>query len=96
MDRARKNARILGRHVAEVGIIETANFAGIGKSTIAAWFNENRDAMGRALAYMGLKVVPANMRCYDPAEIEAILTLARQSVARMRSADDLTFDDETE
>lgn len=93
LERARKNARIIGRHIDDAGLQPVADFAGISKSTVGAWFNENRDAMGKALAFMGLKVVPVTMKCYDPAEIEAILTLARNSVNRMRSADDLNFED---
>ena len=96
LERARKNARILGKHIEAAGIEPTAAFAGIGKSTVGAWFNENRDAMGKALAFVGLKVVPVDMRCYDPEQIEAIFTLAKTSVRRMRSADDLNFDEDAE
>lgn len=96
LERARKNARILGKHIEAAGLEQTAAFAGIGKSTVGAWFNENRDAMGKALAFIGLKVVPVDMRCYDPEQIEAIFTLAKTSVRRMRSADDLDFDEDSE
>lgn len=45
---------------------------------------------------MGLKVVPIDKRCYDAAEIEALLALARKQFARMKSADDLDWDEEHE
>lgn len=96
LERGRKNARILGRHIEQAGCVPTADFAGISKSTVSAWFSENRDAMGRALAFMGLKVVPVDKRCYDAAEIEALLALARKQFARMKSADDLDWDEEGE
>ena len=96
LERARKNARILGKHIEAAGLEPTAAFAGASKSTMGAWFNENRDVMGKALAFMGLKVVPVDMRCYDPEQIEAIFTLAKTSVRRMRSADDLNFDEDAE
>lgn len=80
----------------DAGLQPTADFAGVSKSTVSAWCNENRDGLGKVLAFLGLKVVPATMRCYDPAEIEAILTLAKSSVRRMRSADDLNFDEDAE
>lgn len=94
LERARKNARVLGQRVEACGIEPVADASGVGKSTISAWFNINRDALGRALAAMGLKVVPVSMQCYDPKQIEALHTLAQLAMARMRSADDLTFEED--
>lgn len=96
LERARKNARIIGKHIDDAGLQPTADFAGISKSTVGAWFNENRDAMGKALAFLGLKVVPATMKCYDPEEVGAIFALARARMRDMRSADDLHFDEDME
>lgn len=93
IERARKNSRVLGQRVEACGIETVAAATGIGKSTVAAWFNQNRDALGRALAAMGLKVVPVSVQCYDPKQIEALLTMAQSAMARMRSADDLNFEE---
>lgn len=96
MERARANARMIGRHLDQAGLVPTADFCGMSKSWVHAMFSENRDAMGRALAFLGLKVVPASMKCYGPDEIAAIFELAKKAMRSMRSADDLTFDEEVE
>jgi len=96
LERARKNARILGKHIEQAGCVPTAEFAGIGKSTVSSWFSEHRDAMGKALAFMGLKVVPVDKQCFDPAEVEALRAMAMKYMARMKSADDLDWDEEHE
>lgn len=95
-ERAQKNARILGKRMDEVGIVRVAEACGMSKSWVSAQFNENRDAQGKALAELGLKLVPIDKRCYDAAEIDALLALARKQFARMKSADDLDWDEEHE
>ena len=75
--RARKITRILIKRAAEVGQIHIARYAGVSDSTVSAWFQKNADAMGKALAYMGFKVVPQEMKCYDPDYIDSIFKLAK-------------------
>lgn len=93
LEQGRKNARALGKHISMAGIVPTADFAGISKSTVAAWFNENRDALGACLAFAGLKVVSVDKQCYDRDEIDAIFKLAKKAMSAMKSADDLNFED---
>ena len=88
-DRARKNSRTLGKAIDAAGIVPTAEAAGIGKSTVASWFNEHRDALGKALAHLGLKVVPVSVACYPPEQVEALFTMAQAHMRSMRSAADL-------
>lgn len=95
-ERARKNARILRKRMDEVGIAKVAEGCGMSKSWVAAQYNENRDAQGLALAELDLKLVPANVRCYDPKFIDALLTFAQPLLARMKSADDLDWDEDPE
>lgn len=96
METARRNARLIGDRLSEAGIQPVADFAGIGKSTVHSWGSENRDALGRMLAFLGLKVVPVNMRCYDPEEVAALFAFAKKHMHRMQSADDLSFDEDPE
>ena len=54
---------------------------------------ENLSSLLKALcmAVVGLKVVPAEMRCYRPEEIEALQVLARRS--DVQRADALDWED---
>ena len=93
---ARKNTTALVRRAREVGQVNIAAYAGVSDSLVNRWFAENADAMGRALAFMGLKCVSVRKQCYDPDEVEAIFRLAQRRMNSMRSAEDLNFDDDVE
>lgn len=45
------------------------------------------------LAATGLKVVPANMKCYDAAKIDILFRLAKDNFQRLEEVDDFFHDD---
>jgi len=90
---AQRNTTALVRRARDVGLVNIAAYAGVSDSLVSRWFSENADAMGKALALMGLKCVSVEKQCYDRDEINAIVTLARKRMGDVRSADDLIFDD---
>lgn len=45
------------------------------------------------LAACGLKVVPANMKCYDAAKIDILFRLAKDNFQRLEEVDDFFHDD---
>lgn len=93
---ARKNTSTLLRRARAVGHVNIAAYAGVTDTLVSRWFSENADAMGKALALMGLKCVSVDKRCFDPDEIDALVTMARKRMDRVRSADDLDFEDDAE
>lgn len=45
------------------------------------------------LAACGLKIVPANMKCYDAAKIDILFRLAKDNFQRLEEVDDFFHDD---
>lgn len=48
----------------------------------------------RLVAQLGLKVVPIEMKCYAPREIDAMFVLAKANMNRAESVDDVLRWDE--
>lgn len=94
-ERARRNGSALLRGARAVGLNALAEACGVSDSTVSRRL-EKPEVLGMLVAATGNKVVPINKRCYDPVEIDALLTLVRKQTARMRSADDLDWDEEGE
>jgi hypothetical protein len=59
---------------------------------VAGWLSLF-DLIGRLLALLGLKVVPADARCYRDNEIEAVFQLARSGMSRMESVRELEWEE---
>jgi len=45
------------------------------------------------LAVVGLKIVPADMKCYDAAKIDILFRLAKDNFQRLEEVDDFFHDD---
>jgi transcriptional regulator with XRE-family HTH domain len=98
---ARKSERIVLRQLAKVGQLAVADAMGVSESTVSRM--KDRDEKGgpsqiqkwcKALAAMGLKITPAEYRCYDPKQIEAVFVLAQKYVSSMQSSAELLFEDD--
>lgn len=94
-ERTRRNATLLIRGAKSVGLASLAEATGVSDSTISRWL-EKPEAIGALIACMGYKLVPAHVRCYEPKFIDALLTFAQPQLAKMKSADDLDWDEDTE
>lgn len=92
-ERTRKNESTILRALASAGLSAIALATDVNESTVSRWQGTDIPRFSKALAAMGLKVVPAEARCYQKDQIEAILTLARASLERTRSADALLWED---
>lgn len=98
---ARKIEREILRRLASVGHAHAASCVGVDESTISRWKDVRPDGkpgeigrMARFLAALGLKTVPQTYQCYDRATLEAMITLAGQRMAQIKSADQLVFEDD--
>jgi predicted XRE-type DNA-binding protein len=77
---ARKiNSAILQR-LASLGQSKVAATLEISESTVSRWKDGDIEKMAQTLAVLGLKVVPATSRCFEPTYIEALKMLARQAL----------------
>lgn len=72
-----------------------AECIGVDVSTISRW----KDKDGRIasvcdlMAVLGLKVVPMDMKCYNPAKVEVLYALARDNLMKSEQVDDFFHDD---
>jgi hypothetical protein len=93
---ARRNVKEVLHALARTGLEPVARASGVAESTVSRWKGEDGkpgqiEQFCRALAAMGLKIVPADYKAIDPAEAEALLVLAKTRLNRIKSADELMF-----
>ena len=77
---ARKIASSILNRLASVGQAKVANTLEISESTVSRWKDGDIDKMAQTLAVLGLKVVPASQKCFEPQYIDALRMLARQAL----------------
>lgn len=80
LGRSRKIAALILQRLSSVGQVQLAEALGSSEASISRWKTDQIDQCAKALAALGLKVVPEDARCYRPEAIEAIFTLARMQV----------------
>ena len=92
-ERARKNFAVVMQRLASVGMRDAAEYAGIDESTVSRWKEKTINQFSRMLAKLGLKIVPVEMRCYNPKDIEAVFHQAQCWMNHINSADRLVYED---
>lgn len=90
-ENARKIASTIFQALAKVGQNEVAAALGTSDSSVSR-LKENIPQFAGMLARLGLKVVPAEMRCYDERTLSALLELARQRMAQIHNPQQLAQD----
>ena len=75
------------------GQSELAKAIGIDSSTVSRLKEHHLANLCKMLASLGLKVVPANMKCYDAAKIDILFRLAKDNFQRLEEVDDFFHDD---
>ena len=91
--RTRKNLTAILQRLASVGQVALAEALNVSESTVSRWQAEQAERCAQALAVLGLKVVPIEMRCFDPKQIDAILQLAKTQLAKIENTDQLAWDE---
>lgn len=91
IDRARKNHTAMLKALCTAGQSAVAGAIGVHESTVSRWKDGELEKLSMFLSAVGLKVVPVNMHCYPPDEIEALKVLARRS--DVLRADGLDWED---
>jgi DNA-binding transcriptional regulator YdaS (Cro superfamily) len=92
-ERARKNLQSIFRALSSVGQARLAEAMNVSEASVSRWKTEQAEHCARALSALGLKVVPIEMRCFDPKKIDAILQLAKAHRAEIEGADRLAWDE---
>jgi predicted transcriptional regulator len=93
-DRARKIESIILRRLAEVGQTHAAVSMGVSESTVSRLKDGELEKIASFLAAIGLKTVPVEKKCFDEAEVAALMTLANRAMRQIGSSvDSLVFDD---
>lgn len=92
IERARKNERIILMTLASAGQRPIADVLGIDESTVTRMKEGQIERMSQMLAVLGLKVVPVDVKCFDPATVGMLLELARARLNNIDRADKLAWD----
>lgn len=77
---ARRNLQAILQALASAGAAPVATATGVDETTVGRWRDKDIPRFCLMLAVLGIKCVPAAMKCYRPDAIEAIFTLARIQV----------------
>jgi len=91
-ERSRKFYSLVLQRLASVGQVSVSEQIGVSESTVSRFVAADIERACQVLAAVGLKVVPAEMQCYPRGEIEAIFTLAKASLGKLETVDQLQFD----
>ena len=75
--RARKTVNAVLQALSGTPAATVAVAMGVSEPTISRLKNEHLPQFATMLAHLGLKIVPSEMKCYDPEYVQAILKLAK-------------------
>ncbi|WP_131667414.1 CII family transcriptional regulator [Psychrobacter pygoscelis] len=72
---------------------EIAEAIGVDSSTVSRLKEHHLATVCNLMAAIGLKVVPANMKCYNEQKIDILFRLAKDNFQRLEQVDDFFHDD---
>lgn len=77
-DKSRKNETAILKALASLGQARLADLMGVSESLVSRQKSDGQLAKtAEMLAHLGLKVVPAGMKCFDPEYVEHLRALAQ-------------------
>lgn len=94
LEKSRKFHSLALQTISRVGQNEIAKLIGTSETTVSRHIAAELERACQVLAAAGLKVVPADMRCYPEDQIEALFTLAKARLKAMESAEKLIFEED--
>lgn len=78
--RSRKIVQVVLQRLASRTSARVAEAVGTSESTVSRFGSEHLDKVAAIIAELGLKVVPAEYKCYEPGYIEALHRLAQEQL----------------
>lgn len=91
-ERSRKYLSLALQRISSIGQIHVAEQLGTSEATVSRCVNDNLERVCQVLAAAGLKVVPAEMKCYEPRKIAILMELARDHLNQLETVEQLSFD----
>ncbi len=79
---SRKSQTLILQRLAAVGQSHVGQAIGKSESWVSRWKSEDSETCADLLSALGLKVVPAQYKCYDQAHIEHLHYFARIGLAQ--------------
>lgn len=79
-ERSRKIVQVVLQRLAQRTAARVADAVGTSESTVSRFSSEHLDKVAAIFAELGLKVVPAEYKCYEPGYIEALHRLAQEQL----------------
>ena len=92
-ERSRKFLALALQRVSSVGQRNIAEQLSTSESTISRLVSTELERVCQLLEVVGLKVVPQELKCYEPRKIAILHELAREYLNKMDAPDSLSFDD---
>lgn len=92
-DSSRKTVSLIFQRLASAGQVTVAQALGVSEATVSR-MKEEVPRLSAMLSVLELKVVPADMRCYDEKTLTAVLELARQRMAQIQTPQQLVWGDD--
>lgn len=90
---ARKALAFLFQRLSSVGQAGIADALGTSEATLSRIKNNDLETLCLIVALCGGKIVPSNVRCYRPQDIQPLLDLAKQRMDQLQTVDQLRFDE---
>lgn len=91
-ERSRKSHALTLQRLASIGQVKVAEVVGASESTVSRFVSTDLERACIVLAALGLKIVPVEMKCYEPRKIAILMELARDHLNQLDTVEQLSFD----
>jgi len=92
-EKARKYDGLILQRLASTGLRRVADAIGVSESTVSRMKDGSITQFCQMLPPLGLKLVPVEMQCYLPEDINPYIHLAKQHMRTLHSAEQLRWED---
>lgn len=92
-ERSRKNQSILLQRLAQTTQTTVALRLEVSESTVSRWVSKDLQTTAETLAALGVKVVPEEVKCFDPEHVERLRYFAEIGIKHAKTpAQELEWD----
>lgn len=91
-ERSRKSHTLALQRLASAGQNTVAEQLQTSEATVSRFVSAELERACQVLAALGLKVVPLEMKCYEPRKIAILMELARDHLNQLDTVEQLSFD----
>ncbi len=90
-ERTKKTSSLILRALHSVGQVHVAKALDVSESWISKWKTDDLERMTKLLLLCELKVVPREVRCFHPKDIEMLMHGAQRWLGDMKSTEELSW-----